>query len=124
MSLIEANGAIARLVQELSKLPGIGPKSAERITHFLLAGDRAVAGSLGEALRAVVEQVRPCKNCFNLTEGDLCPICANPKRDAGTICVVETPREWRRWNGQGIFGASITCLTAGLPRSTTLGPIS
>jgi len=91
--LIEAIGAISQLVQELSKLPGIGPKSAERITHFLLAGDRAVASRLVAALQSVVVQVRPCKECFNLTEGDLCPICANPKRDVGTICVVETPRD-------------------------------
>ncbi len=105
--MTEANGAIGRLVQELTRLPGIGPKSAERIAHFLLMGDRAVANSLAECLRAVVAQVRPCRECFNLTEGELCSICANPKRDHGTLCVVETPRDLavleRAGNYRGVY---------------------
>ncbi|MGL6094680.1 MAG: recombination mediator RecR [Fimbriiglobus sp.] len=86
-------GAITRLHEELARLPGIGPKSAERIAHFLLAGDRRVAVALAEALRNVVDRVRPCRECYNLTEGDLCPICGDSRRDAGTLCVVETPRD-------------------------------
>jgi len=86
-------GAIATLQEELAKLPGIGPKSAERIAHFLLSGDREAAVTLGDALRQVVEKVRPCKECFNLCEGEMCPICRDPRRDAGSICVVETPRD-------------------------------
>ena len=86
-------GVIGRLTEELTKLPGIGPKSAERIAHFLLAGDRRNAVLLADALRAVAEQVRPCRECFNLTDAELCPVCADPRRDAGTICVVETPRD-------------------------------
>jgi recombination protein RecR len=86
-------GAIGKLVQELTKLPGIGPKSAERIAHFLLAGDRRNAVLLADALHGVAEQVRPCRECFNLTDADLCPVCADPRRDGGTICVVETPRD-------------------------------
>jgi recombination protein RecR len=86
-------GAIGRLVEELTKLPGIGPKSAERIAHFLLAGDRRNAVLLADALHGVAEQVRPCRECFNLTDADLCPVCADPRRDVGTICVVETPRD-------------------------------
>jgi recombination protein RecR len=86
-------GAIGRLVEELTKLPGIGPKSGERIAHFLLAGDRRNAILLADALHGVAEQVRPCRECFNLTDADLCPVCADPRRDVGTICVVETPRD-------------------------------
>jgi len=86
-------GAIANLQAELSKLPGIGPKSAERISHYLLGGDRKTAAELANALRVVVEKVRPCPECFNWTEGDLCPICRDHRRDAGSICVVETPRD-------------------------------
>jgi recombination protein RecR len=81
------------LVQEFTKLPGIGPKSAERIAHFLLSGDRKDAVLLAEALKAVAEQVRPCSVCYNLTDQDLCPVCADPRRDPSTICVVETPRD-------------------------------
>jgi recombination protein RecR len=84
---------IGKLVEELTRLPGIGPKSAERIAHFLLAGDRRNALALADALRAVAELVRPCHECFNLTDADLCPVCADPRRDAGTLCVVETPRD-------------------------------
>jgi recombination protein RecR len=81
------------LLAELAQLPGIGPKSAERIAHYLLSGDRHAARDLAAALTAVADAVRPCRACFNLTEGDLCPICADPKRDAGQICVVEAPRD-------------------------------
>jgi len=86
-------GAISNLQAELTKLPGIGPKSAERISHYLLGGDRKAAAELANALRVVVEKVRPCPECFNWTEGDLCPICRDHRRDAGSICVVETPRD-------------------------------
>src|SRR6478735_7945109 len=81
------------LLAELAKLPGIGPKSAERIAHYLLSGDRHAAQDLAAALTAVAAAVRPCRECFNLTEGDLCPVCADPKRDAGQICMVEAPRD-------------------------------
>jgi recombination protein RecR len=89
----EPAGAIARLMQEFGKLPGIGPKTAERLTHFLLAGDRRQATALSDALRTVVESVHLCKQCFNLTEGELCPLCSDPGRDASLICVVEQPRD-------------------------------
>ena len=91
--MTEPAGAMGTLLAELAKLPGIGPKSAERIAHHVLSGDRHAAQDLAAALTAVVAAVRPCRECFNLTEGDLCPICADPKRDAGQICVVEAPRD-------------------------------
>ncbi len=86
-------GVIEHLIEELTKLPGIGPKSAERLAHFLLAGDRRNALSLADALRNLVEQIRPCRQCYNLTEGELCSICSNPRRDSHTLCVVEYPRD-------------------------------
>jgi recombination protein RecR len=86
-------GAIPRLAHELARLPGIGPKSAERIAHHLLAGDRRQALELAEALKAVVAAVRRCRVCANLGENDLCPVCADPRRDPATICVVELPRD-------------------------------
>jgi len=89
----EAGGAIGRLIQELGKLPGIGPKTAERLTHHLLAADRATVLALADALRAIKENVHLCKQCFNLTEGELCGLCGNAQRDASLICVVEQPRE-------------------------------
>lgn len=89
----EALGAIARLAQELGRLPGIGPKTAERLTHHLVAADRDQVLALAEALRAIKEDVRPCRECHNLTETDLCRICSDPRRDRATICVVELPRD-------------------------------
>lgn len=91
--MAEAVGAIARLIEEFAKLPGIGPKSAERMVHFLLSEERSLALGLADAIKAVIEQIHPCKQCFNLTEADLCSICSNPKRDPASICVVETPRD-------------------------------
>lgn len=86
------NGAIGVLTQALGKLPGIGPKTAERLTHFLV-GQTETARSLAEALRAVSEQVRRCRRCCNLTEGALCSLCADPRRDGSVICLVEQPRD-------------------------------
>jgi recombination protein RecR len=86
-------GAIARLTQELGKLPGIGPKTAERLTHHLLAAERQQVLDLADALRAIKEQIGRCRQCCNLTEGELCGICRDPKRDASVICVVEQPRD-------------------------------
>ncbi len=79
-------------MQELGKLPGIGPKTAERLTHYLLA-ERDTARSLAEALRTILEQVHRCRRCCNLTEGELCSLCADPRRDGSVVCVVEQPRD-------------------------------
>jgi recombination protein RecR len=113
---------IGKLVQELTKLPGIGPKSAERIAHFLLAGDRRNALLLADALRAVAEQVRPCRECFNLTDADLCPVCADPRRDAGTICVVETPRDLSILERAGNYRGRYHVLGGRLAPLDNLGP--
>jgi recombination protein RecR len=89
----ESGGPIARLIQELGKLPGIGPKTAERLTHHLLASSRAEVLALADALRAIKDSIRPCRQCHNLTEGELCAICTDPRRQAALICVVEQPRD-------------------------------
>lgn len=89
----ETTGAIARLMEELGKLPGVGPKSAERITHFLLSTEVKDVLALSDALRDIVQKVHPCGQCYNLTEAALCAICTDPKRDPTLICVVEQPRD-------------------------------
>lgn len=86
-------GILAEVLQELTKLPGIGPKSAERIAYYLLSGDRSRARMLADVLQRAVERVRPCRECFNLTDQELCAICRDPKRDGSILCVVETPRD-------------------------------
>ncbi len=89
----EPAGVIPRLMHELGKLPGIGPKSAERLAHHLLQAPRAEVLALADALRAVKEQVRPCEECCNPTEGERCDICLDGRRDPSTLCVVEQPRD-------------------------------
>jgi recombination protein RecR len=118
----ERRGVIAELLEELTKLPGIGPKSAERIAHFLLSGDRSQALRLAEALRSVAERVRPCRECFNLTEGEVCSVCADPKRDASLICVVETPRDVASFERTGMFKGRYHVLGGRLAPLDGVGP--
>jgi len=115
-------GAITRLQQEFCKLPGIGPKTAERLTHFLLAGDRGQVSALAEALRAVAEQVHPCRQCFNLTEGDLCEICADPRRDRSVICVVEQPKDLAALERAGTYKGHYHVLQGRLAPLENIGP--
>ncbi len=77
------------LVQEFSKLPGIGPRTATRYAFYLLRKTREESENLANAIIALKEETRICKNCFNISEDDLCEFCANPKRDRSVICIVE-----------------------------------
>lgn len=84
---------IARLIDELMKLPTIGPKSAARLAFHIVGASRDDARRLAEAITEVKERIHPCRQCHNLAEADLCPICADPLRDGTTICVVADPRD-------------------------------
>lgn len=86
-------GVIARLIQLLGKLPGIGPKSAERIAHHLLQAPRSDALALADALRALKDDIKLCQVCCNPTEGERCSICQDARRDPSLVCVVEQPRD-------------------------------
>jgi len=85
--------ALARLVQELEKLPGIGEKTATRLALFILGADRAYAENLAEAIWAVKTETAYCRECFGLAEGELCPVCRDPQRGEELICVVEEPAD-------------------------------
>lgn len=82
---------VERLITELSKLPSIGPKSAQRIAFHVVRGSGEDAYGLAEALREVKDRIRPCKRCFNLTEEEECDICRDAQRDGTVICAVEDP---------------------------------
>jgi recombination protein RecR len=82
---------VERLINELSKLPSIGPKSAQRIAFHVVRGRPDDARALAEALREVKERIKPCRRCFNLTEAEECGICTDQRRDQAVICVVEDP---------------------------------
>jgi len=85
--------SIEKLIKELSKLPGIGPRSAERIALFILKYPYKEAKALSSAIEDVKEKTSYCQVCYNLSEGDLCRICADANRDRSIICVVEKPTD-------------------------------
>jgi recombination protein RecR len=89
----EGPAPLASLVAELSRLPGIGRRSAQRLAFHLLRSEDGEAEALAAAIREVKEKVGLCERCFNLSEGPICRICADPSRDAGLICVVEEPAD-------------------------------
>ncbi len=84
---------IQRLIQELNKLPGIGPKSAQRLTYHLLRAPEEQLRLLAEAISAVKQEITLCSTCFNATDSDTCFICRNEERDQSKICVVEQPQD-------------------------------
>jgi len=86
-------GAVARLVEAFADLPGIGRKSAERLAYHVLMMRKGDALEFASAIRAVKENLRPCRTCGNLAEADECDICANPRRDHALLCVVEQVRD-------------------------------
>lgn len=82
---------VARLIEQFHKLPGIGPKSAQRLTYYLVRIPSEEARALAEAILDMKERTAFCSRCHNITEADPCPICSDPARDRGRICVVEEP---------------------------------
>lgn len=90
---MSATGPLQRLIDKLKALPGVGPRSAERIAFHLLKTDAAAALELAQAVRDIKEKVQPCRRCFNLAEGEFCAICLDPRRDASVIYVVEQPKD-------------------------------
>jgi len=119
---VEKLGAIERLAEELGKLPGIGPKSAERLSHFLVGAPRAQVFALADALRAIKENIRRCRACCNLTEKELCALCQDPRRDAGLICVVEQPRDLAALERAGTYRGLYHVLHGRLAPLENLGP--
>ncbi len=85
--------SIKKLIDALTRLPGLGPKAAERIAFFLLRDNNALTEQLIETIRTVKRDIKNCSQCFNVTTTDPCDICNNPKRDKTTICVVAEPQD-------------------------------
>jgi recombination protein RecR len=90
---VKLGPTLDKLVDSLKRLPGIGPRSAQRIAFHLLQHDRDGAVALGEALLAAAGNIRHCARCNTLTEQEICETCASLRRDAGQLCVVETPAD-------------------------------
>jgi len=85
--------AVHKLIQEFNKLPGIGPKSAQRLTYYLLRAPEEQARLLAETLLSLKQETRLCSICFNVTDSDPCRICRNDQRDRSKICIVEQPQD-------------------------------
>ncbi|MCL6508841.1 MAG: recombination mediator RecR [Bryobacteraceae bacterium] len=114
--------SIGRLIDELAKLPGIGRKSAERLTYHLLRVPKPEALALADAIRDVRENVHYCRVCYNLAEGDVCAICADPRRDASQLCVVEQPRDLIALEQAGVYRGHYHVLLGRIAPLEGVGP--
>lgn len=114
--------AVGNLIERLSTLPGVGRKSAERLANHLLDCSAEEANLLADAIRTVKTVVHPCSICFNLTEGDICSICRDPRRDSHSVCVVEQPRDLLALEAASIFGGVYHVLGGRLAPLNGVGP--
>lgn len=122
--------AIEELVESFSRLPGIGKKSAGRITNFLLKADRAYVERFGAQMISLQEKIHPCPVCGNWTEKDPCPICSDNLRDQSVICVVEQPQDvstiesFHEFNGLFHVLGGVICPVEGIgPDELNIAPL-
>ena len=115
-------GAVQDLIDELGRLPGVGPKSAQRIAFHLLQVPRDDALRLASAIADARERVRWCSRCFNISEGELCEICADDRRDASVLCVVEEPRDLVAVEKTGEFHGRYHVLQGAISPIEGIGP--
>jgi recombination protein RecR len=113
---------MSQLIDQFEMLPGVGRKSAERLAHFILMAPAEQALGLAEAIRAVKATVRPCTVCFNLTEGEACAICSDPRRDQQVVCVVEQPRDLISIESSGAYQGVYHVLQGRLSPLEGIGP--
>ncbi|MGH2515625.1 MAG: recombination mediator RecR, partial [Ktedonobacterales bacterium] len=113
---------VTALIEEFARLPGIGPKTAQRLTFFILRSPTDQARRLADAIVRVKESIIQCSTCFNITEADPCPICANPERDRAAICVVEEPLDVLALEKTGAFKGVYHVLHGALSPVEGIGP--
>lgn len=116
MSVIDA------AVAELSRLPGVGPKTAVRLVHHLMKGSKEDARRLARAVTDMADKIRPCRTCGNFTEHDLCEVCTNPRRDPAVLCVVEEAYEVSAIERTGQYGGLFHVLGGHLSPLDGIGP--
>lgn len=115
---------VQRLIDAFSRLPGVGPKTASRLTFHLLRGDETLSVELAEALAELKENTAYCQQCWNITTADrtLCEVCAHPRRDAAVICVVEEPLDVLALERTGGFEGQYHVLHGALSPIEGIGP--
>lgn len=113
---------VARLIEAFGRLPGIGPKTAQRLTYHLLRAPDSEARALASALVAVRDQVVFCDRCFNISDAPLCPICRDPGRDGSRLCVVEEPLDVLALERTGEFRGGYHVLHGAISPIDGVGP--
>ena len=116
------SASVSMLTDELAKLPGIGKKSAERLTYHLLRVTRDEALALADAIRAVKDNVRYCEDCYNLAEGPKCAVCEDPARDGSLLCIVEQPRDLMALEQSGTYRGLYHVLLGRIAPLENVGP--
>ena len=120
--MAESNSPISRLISAFSSLPSIGKKSAERLAYHVLKMPNEEALEFAESIRAVKENLKPCRNCFNLSENEKCAICEDPRRDQSVLCVVEQVRDLLAIEQAGSFRGVYHVLQGRLSPLDGVGP--
>jgi recombination protein RecR len=115
-------GPIQDLVDELARLPGIGPKSAQRLAFWLVKAPAEDARRLAEAIVGAKEKVRFCRECFSVAEGELCRVCRDPGRDVTVICVVEEPKDQAAIEKAGVVKGRYHVLGGAISPLEGIGP--
>ena len=118
----ELTESVTNLISELAKLPGIGRKSAERLTYHILRVSAPEALALADAIRDVKQNVRYCRTCYNLAEEEECVICRDPKRQRDTLCVVEQPRDLMALEQTGAYHGLYHVLLGRIAPLEGIGP--
>ncbi len=113
---------LERLIAELGRLPGIGRKTAQRLAYHLLRAPREEAAALAAALVELHDRLRSCTVCFNVAEGELCPICSDPRRERSIVCVVEEPANLSALERSGVFRGLYHVLGGALSPLKDIGP--
>lgn len=119
---MSTNQSLQRLLDELGRLPGIGPKSAQRIAYYLLEADAEESRRLADAILDMKEHTHFCSRCFNYATADECPICQDPTRDRGLICVVSEPRDVSAIERTGSFHGLYHVLGGVISPMDKIGP--
>jgi recombination protein RecR len=114
--------SVTHLIDEFAKLPGIGRRSAERLSYHVLRISPAEALELADAIRNVKQNVRYCRTCFHLAEEEECEICRDPKRDGSLLCVVEQPRDLIQLESSGVFRGLYHVLLGRIAPLEGIGP--
>lgn len=115
-------GALEKLVHELSRLPGIGPKTAQRLAYFILKANNEFPENLSEALLRVKAEIHECPQCFNYTDSDLCRYCEDVHRSDDSICVIEEPADIMRVESSGAFRGRYHVLHGAISPLEGIGP--